>query len=282
MSELLARAGFVELHRCHAQPLVDLVGFLIGQPPSLSEEEELMAMAVAGFRAQPMPTRVWLQGVGVTMQAAAGQTDPVTASGLRDQLLAQLYAEASGQQTGPLSVVLRHVEVLQFDWVAQLALTRRDAEGILALAERVAADADAPIDRGPERDRAFVDQLGTDFLFGATADKQFLSSGELFGRLLRDDWERIDAEWRRQVLARAEQLTAANVERVYRTPEPAAEPAPMDAATFESEMARLRADGECYRILSDVMLDSHVTSLNIIENIGGGDGYWTRTNDYGY
>ena len=60
-------------------------------------------------------------------------------------------------------------------------------------------------------------------------------------------------------------------------------PNPNDKAAMQAwlikKRAEMKANQACWKIMQDISLRSHVISMNIIEGIGGGDGYWKITND---
>ena len=100
--------------------------------------------------------------------------------------------------------------------------------------------------------------------------KQILCSASLIWALLESNWKRLTGDQREQFRRNYHARTAGM--------QPAAGGAGPVATTGRPDtgksMAEFQARQNMLRIMSDMNLQTHATSLNIIENIGGTGNYW--------
>jgi transcription-repair coupling factor (superfamily II helicase) len=102
--------------------------------------------------------------------------------------------------------------------------------------------------------------------------KQVLCVTNLLYQVIEYNWKRLSHE---QQQAYKQQLIAQNVPPVPATPQVNEPPVDTnDPAALYAYQLKMQQETEYWTMMSNISLQSHVTSMNIIENIGGTGNYW--------
>ncbi|MEM7156742.1 MAG: hypothetical protein AAF799_28090 [Myxococcota bacterium] len=279
--QVLAEAGGLQLTEGEVDVGLDLVRLLIDTDPSAQEREALTQHSVDDFRQHPAAFLEQLRQIAASVQQVRALRNPTEVALARQAIFASLYAAVEPMEpaTRPplMQVVLSHVQVRAFDPRTQLLCTSRDLAGAVALAEFEAMLAGRPLELTPQQRTEMEAELVTAFQTGGLEVQQRLCVAGPMWAMTEANWSRFDEAQREQLRAqfRASFGGGAAYAEVPGVEVPEPEPAsaePPTSAVGDAYAARVNA--ETFRIMQEMSLQHHATTLNIIENMGGTGNYW--------
>lgn len=269
---VLASEGGLTLTSEHFDAGVDLIQFIIGQPVKASELKELEAKLVEEFGQMPGEVIRQLTDIQGSLRQLHALTDPGQISLARQQLFGALYQATlpMPEADKPLmvQVINRYIRVLAVDPYQGLLLTDRDADGLLNFLAFMSGLNGQPVVLTPELQRGFEQDLARSFPGLAPPQKQVVCAGSVL-------WTILDAHWKRLTPGQQEQFRQQyRMAAAMPPPQPVYPAAPSGAGSGLDAIADAEARQRMFEILSDVSLQQHVTSLNIIENMSDSGNYW--------
>ena len=256
----------------HLDAGIDLIQFIVGQPIKKSEVAALEARLIEEFRQMPDEIIRQLADIQGSMRQLHTLTDPGQIGLARQQLFGALYQATlpMPEADKPLmvQVINRYIRVLATDPVQGLLLTDRDADGLLNFLAFMSGLNGQPVALTPELRRGFAQDLARGFPGLAAPQKQVVCAGSVL-------WTILDARWKRLTPDQQEQFRQQyRMAAAMPPPQPAYPAAPSGAGAGLDAIADAEARQRMFEILSDVSLQQHVTSLNIIENMSDSGNYW--------
>ncbi|MEM6797568.1 MAG: hypothetical protein AAF725_26610 [Acidobacteriota bacterium] len=233
---------------------LEMIRFLSGEDSTAAEAARLRQDALGQFEEDPVQFAEGMAFIEGVLTAARSTSDVAEIAGYRMVLFNVLYALnqelPASERPALLEIVFAKNPVIAYDPATQLALTARDlrsAVKIYAFGSGAAPDAlDGPWieEQVAELERTVVPAFAG---LGLT-EKQFLATAGVLWTVLETNLDRFTP---RQL---------AELRQGHSQPPPSQPSETMDANTA--------------RFLSQLSLQQHVSTLNVIENIGGTGDYW--------
>ncbi len=218
--------------------LTQMVQFLVGGPLTQAERQAIAADMSNDFRRDPASARQELNDIQALAQQMSGLSNPLEIGQVRQALLGALVAEyKGGYRSGTVDVVLNRIQPMAWDGNRQLVLTGQDFQGLVNYLGFVRG---TPLS-GREIGELQA-QLVRDFSSLSDQEQVFVCNGSLVWNL---------------VSANANRLGQQAVQQQY-------------SATQDQQM-----DPAVYRQLARMSLENHASMMNVINNMGGSDDYWT-------
>lgn len=229
----------------------DLMEFLANTRFSEQELAVMVNEMVEDAQKDPATYRASVKDTDEVRAAARQLQDPLKLGLLRQMLLGQYYAyHLQGHRSATLELVLTKVQPLAWDAKRQLILTTADLHGLLGYLsfqnQRLG---------GPGIGQAERSELARQFVqgFSQLTDEQMglVCSGALVWQTVAANWQRLSqqqqAGWAQQSVSQGGGYNPSGGGQI---------------------------DPHSYQKLSRMMLESHATNMNIIENMGGSGDYW--------
>lgn len=260
-SEVLASKDGFNLTRAGVGIGVGLVQFIIGGPILPAEVEEMERQSVVEFNQDP----AWFTGQLTSLEQALrrlqGLTDTVQIGLGRQQLFSELHlaTRAIPEADRPLLVRIleRYVRVLAVDEANRLVLTDRDVDGYLSYSAFLSGLTGMSLEVNPDLRTEVTEQLVAGFSTMPLEQRQMLCMASLLWTVVEANWQRLNESQRGQV-----------------TQSVAAQYGNTGATNPQAAAADWNARQNMMKIMSDMNLQSHALSMNIIENVGGTGNYW--------
>ena len=269
---VLLRAGDLVLRASDFQTACTLAALLVDRPLAEGERARLLEASRRDFPVDPAGFLAQVQEVRRAIEPILATADPLRIAELQQALLAEIHLSSRSIPAESRPEIVRlmdeNVRVLSIDAENRLVLTGRAADAFLALGDlegRVAGR--TPLSSCV--DRAEVERsLAERFEGGAIEEKRGLCSLPVAWKVIEYNWTRLGEAERARLAANLGFETA-------REPDAAAPPG-VDAAKGDllQRQADLRSRQQMFDMMNRMSLQQHVTSLNIIENMGGVGNYW--------
>jgi len=279
-NEILAQADGLTLTTAHVDVGVALAQFIVGQPLKSSEIKALQRQSAVEFQQQPGYFLQEIQQIDQSMQQLRTLTDPWQIGLARQVLFSSLYlataAMPEAQKPLLIQMINRYIKVLATDPANQLVLTTQDADAVahyIAFMSRLNGQMMALT---PSLKNNYRHELAANFSTLPLEQKQFLASASLIWKLIEHNWRQLSASQRSEL---QQQLLSQQVVASA----PAAAPAPETSSNTSAQILQKQQDmwhqQQMWDMMNNMSLQSHATTLNIIENIGGTGNYWEVTDN---
>jgi hypothetical protein len=284
--QVLANHNGYTLTIGHFNAGLGILQFIIGQPVKPSELQELKRTLLKEFQVNPSEVIRQLSSLGQSLQTIRQQTDPYRIGLARQELFTALYVATRHMKESDkpllIQIMNRYIKVLVYDSANKLALTDKDAVGMMRYLAFTSELAGRKIMLTPDMQRSFTADLANRFASMPLEQKKLLCSASLIWHLMETNWNRLTPAQRQQF------------RKAYTTQIPAASPnfAPTTGTTYTppaasvnskksmaQQMRDFNAKQNMFNMMNQMNMNSHALSLNIIENIGGTGNYWKVT-DY--
>ena len=278
---VLSTSNGLELKQSHIQIGVALLEFIIGQRITSGEVKELEKASIPEFDAQPQAFLNEIAEIETAMKQIYTVADPVSIGTVRQQLFAALYLATVNMKEADkpmlIQVMNRYANVLNYDAQNNLVLTEMDVSGFTSYVAFQSQLMGAQITEADKT--AYQNQLVAYFPHMSVQERQYICSGNLIWKTVEGNWNSMTEQQQQQVIVQYRQQLNYNTTTNYQDH--------MDAEAdkwrkyYEEKYPITDTNGgkntcwECFKIMSDMQTQSHVTTMNIIENIGGSDNYWT-------
>lgn len=239
---------------------IGLAWFLTTQIPTEADMQAIAEAEVEEFKADPKNFRDGANFVGQLLTQATKYTNPIEVGlyrmGVFNEIWAAVEEVPAAQRGHLLNYIFEHNPVLAYDRENKMVFTA--ADGVSAM--RYLMFVNGITDPTAEQLAAVEPTLKTlaeNYVAMPIESKQQLAVASLMWQVVGAYWAQLTPEQKQQMLAQLQQQQQTSV---------AQQPAPQ--ANYEN------MDPESLRILSEISQMQHVTSMNIIENIGGTGNYW--------
>jgi len=297
---VLAQKGNFTLTSNHLEIGVNLTQFIIGQAVKPSERNELRLKLIEEFNAMPQQALQQIDGLGQSMQKIRSLTNAVQIGYARQQLFAALYKATYQMQEyqKPLliQVINRYIKVLAFDPANNLVMTDKDALGLMKYLAFNSELMGQKIEISQQLYQSTVAEMVQKFQTMPLQQKQVLCSSGLLWQYVEYCWNQLSPaqkkQYQTQFLAQV-QAQNPNYQQYQTQPDYSSQQYQQQYQQYQqqyqqqgqtkkspAEMMRdFNSRQQLYNMMSNMSTMSHVTSLNIIENMGDSGGYWKMT-DY--
>jgi hypothetical protein len=263
---LVAEARGLSLRQGHLDNVFFLLEFLMGKDLTAKEKQTVRATVLEEFKSDP---RAFLHDAGQLADALAVikvTADPVQVGLLRQQIYAALYFH--GKTLKPeevpsyVQILNGHLKPLADDVQNGLVLTSKDADGLYRYLDFMNQLQGFASSWTPESQRTFRDTLRTQFYAMSLEQKQLACSASLLWTVLEGEWSKLTEAQRATFVAQ------------YRQQSPSGLPPQTGGEASALSSSDALAQQQLVEMMSRMSLQSHMTSMNIIENMGGTGNYW--------
>ncbi|MEZ5306712.1 MAG: hypothetical protein R2684_06140 [Pyrinomonadaceae bacterium] len=270
---VLATSGGKQLKEDHVQVYVNLLQFIIGQKIKAAEATQIRNESIREFNEDP---KKYLDEVGQwegVLNRLRQTTDPVQIADGRMMFVREFYKFTQNTPANDLPATIkifnRYVQVLHYDTKTQLVLTNKDIDAVLSYID-------------------FSRQMAGMTRLGAVEKKNFKTylpqyyaqlpaQYQAAFALMPIVWEVIDGQWKRLTPAQRKQATAQfQAQNVQQQVPQYQQQTPTGAYQNQQQMQQ---QAQMYQTLSNMSRSSHMTTMNILENIGDGGGYWKMSDN---
>ena len=271
------------------------VEFAIANKLSAHEKAQIKSQAIREFQSNPSGLIQEARNLHTGMQQIYQLTEPVRIALGRQALIAELHKAtmnlSEAQKPILIKLINTHSPVLAYDPQTNSVFTENNFQGLvdyIKFTYKIAGKA-API----ENKNTFRQQMIEQFPYLPLEQKQSFCATTLMYNMMQASWNQMTPQQRRDYKS---QFVAQNT-NYYNPPNYSDNsnsggnaqnwtgemPDPNDKAAMNAWLIRKRAEMNsnqaCWNMMQNMSLQNHATSMNIIENIGGGNNYWEVTND---
>ncbi|MCP4221091.1 MAG: hypothetical protein GY765_41060 [bacterium] len=280
-AQVLGRQGNLVLSGSHFNAGIGLVQFIIGQSVKSSEAAELKSKLMEEFNVAPGEVLRQLNSISQSLQRIRTVTDPFRIGLARQELFSALYRATAqmreDQKPLMIRVMNRYFKVLAVDAVNNLLLTDKDAEGMMRYLAFNSELMGRRIALTPQLLHSVTADMVAKFNSMPLETKRILCSAGLLWKVMETNWNRLTAAQKQQYFNAYRTQMAGNLQ-----PAPTQTPqtnygSGNNASSSKSvtqQMMDFQAKQNMFTMMNNMNLNSHATSLNIIENMGGTGNYW--------
>jgi hypothetical protein len=269
--QVLAQSQGYQLKESDLVPAIYFLNFLVQGQISQQEMVYLAQSSATEFQQNPAAFMNELQTLNQSIARAQTVTDPLKLGEFRQTIIGEFFAAAQNvpQQQMPamLQVLFKNAPVLAFDPNTKVALTTQDLQASMLYLQELYSYQGQNLDQQQVNQMAY--QLAQNFQQLDRPTQNFLASGCVVLAVFRANIAKMN-QAQQQALAQSYQQQNANYQPSYQ-PQQAYQPS-TSAAGKQWENWH---NQQSMQIMQDTMNQNHVTMMNVIENMGGSDNYWT-------
>ncbi len=288
----LAVKGNYALTEQHVQFYVNLVQFVVGQNIKKSETREIRTQAISEFNTNPQAFFAELDQFYTFMSQLYKQTDPLKIANGRMYFISQFYkiTQASQKQNLPslIKISNRYVKVLHYNPQTQIALTNKDIEAVLNYIDFNRQLSGYAGLRYAEK-RTFKQHMPKYFSQLSTQQQAVFIIMPIVWKSMEWQWSRLTPKQKQHVIAQHRTAEVQNMQKnkpQYQT---------SNAGNYQNQQSqssqttssspylnqlKLQQRQQMFNIMNNINQNTHMNSLNIIENMGGSGNYWEMTPNY--
>ncbi len=299
--ELAKNSTFV-LKEKEVRIYATLLEFLIEANLKSDELQELKKAVMADFEANPKALLQDAKQVEDALKMIYAQTNVLQIGVARQGLFANFHAyvlqNPALQEEAFFRILYEHLQVVAFDKVNNLVLTDKDVEAYLKYVN-FTNDLLVGGQKMPASEKnAFKEQLSKGFVQLPLDQKQVFCSARLLWQIVEANWNQMTAAEQEQAVAGLQSQMVGNphsnssVLNNYQTTKDQYSQmsgeeivAEMDAdlkrwaaekgMTVEEYLEYRRDFNASFPMLQRASMQNHATMMNVIENMGVGDSYWS-------
>ena len=299
----LAQQAGQTLTESHIQIYIGFMQLLIGQAVTTSEENQLRQEKIADFRNNPSATINDINQTEAGLKQVYQQNNPQAVAMMREQFFANIYQAVQQnpelQNTSFMQILGNYVQIVSYDPSTGLTLSNRDIAGYINYLMFQQMLAGQQIQLSPEEFAAFQMQLLQQFTSMQVEQKQTIAYASFLWQAIAQQWSSMNSQEQRQYagqfqqqqgvsastsnygsynnLSNTNQSTAYGEESIDAmtaryTREAASRGITIDQY-IDYKQRDMSANNAAFNSIQNMMTESHAISLNIIENMGGGDTY---------
>ncbi|MEN8216556.1 MAG: hypothetical protein ABFS56_09305 [Pseudomonadota bacterium] len=274
---VLAKQNGHMLKTGHVEVYQKFTSFIISQALSYSEKSAIQADTLKEFKTNPIALLKDVAETDQAMQQAYQLTNPIYIGLVRQALIAELHKAtrqmSEAEKAELIKIINRHAPVLAFDQANNLAFTLNDFEGLLNYIRFMNDLQNQPVTITEVQKQQFKREIIGKFASLPLEQKQMLCVTNLLYQVIDYNWKLLSHE---QQQAYKQQMIAQNVppQQMPATPQVSRNEPPNDPAALYAYQLKMQQEREYWTMMSNISMQSHVTSMNIIENMGGTGNYW--------
>jgi hypothetical protein len=293
--KILARKNGYRFTENHFSAIVKFLEFIIGEKISNSEKQFLKQAELNGFNQNPQNEVSQIEKINNSMQGLYKISDPIKLGVSRSALFNQLYFAfkkiPKNSQPAFSQIMNKHVKILSYDKSSGLILTQRDVDGFINYLMFMQYLNGMNTIFSYDLRKAITNDLITKFQTFSLDKKKIISSGDLLWTIIEMNWKRMSLAQKQQFILkyrgqtgyssvndsfnRGVQMgkrTAQNIinninkSKVYTSRS--------RKKSIIERQREFQAKQNMFKMMYNMNLQTHATTLNIIENIGGTGNYW--------
>lgn len=239
--------------------------FILDHNLNFIEIEEAKKEAKKTFMNNPIGTLNEIAEIDQQMQQVYRLTDVQTVGLVRSGLLLHVYDALLKEPQMPLlgKLINKHCKILAYDMYNNLAFTQKDADGLINLVEFISKINGNQNKISAYERRQTTSQLAQNFNNLNLQEKQLLATMGITNGYIQTVYNKASFTQKNQIKNELNNSLALNKNNNQNQ-----QGSGVDYTKFNNMSA------SSYQILSNMMLSSHVTNMNILSNIGGSGDYW--------
>lgn len=264
---VLANSQGYQLRESHLVPTLQFLNFLVQDQINQQELTYLVQSSVQQFQQNPQGFLTELQTMNQSIARAQTIQDPLMLGEFRQKVIGEFYAasqQVPANQIPPLlQVLFRRMPVVAYDPNTKAALTQSDLQCAMHYLKELYQYQGQAIP-----DQTLI-QMGNSLAQNFTQldpkTQNFLASGGIVLTIFRTNVARMNQAQQQSLAQSYQQQQAA-----YSQPSTSGGSTSVAAKQWENWHNQ-----QSFKIMQDTMNQNHVTMMNVIENMGGSDNYWT-------
>lgn len=265
---VLFSAGSINYTEADFEKIKRFAEFLLDHKLNFAEIKEAKKEAEFSFRQNPLGTINEISDIDQQMQQVYSLKDVQTIGLVRSALLFHVYDALLREPQMPLlgRLIDKHCKVLAYDVTNTLVFTQKDVDGLLNLMEFIGKiNGNTAKFSTAERNQA-AQQLTNNFNSLSLQEKQLMSIMGIMNDYIQTVYNKSSFTQKNQIKAELNKSFATNNNNI------SSQNSSVDYSKFNNMSA------SSYQMMSNMMMSSHVTNMNILSNIGGSGDYWTIKN----
>lgn len=258
---VLSQSQGYQLNESHLVPGISFLNFLIQDQVTQQELSYLVQSSIQQFQANPAVFMQEIQGLNQSVMQAQAIRDPMMLAEFRQKVLAEFYGAATqvpANQIPPyLQILFKRVPVVAYDAQRKVVLTQPDLQAAMAYVQELHAYQGQNVPMETLNQMAY--QLSSNFTQLDSQSQILLSNGTLVLAIFRANVQRMN-QAQQQAMAQNYQQTQAYSNT---------------GSSVATKQWENWHNQQALNIYQETMNQNHVTMMNVINNMGGSDDYWT-------
>lgn len=282
---VLAVNNGVQLTIADVDVYVKVVQFVIGEKLKPTEVVEIQNEAIREFNQDPKKYLEDIKQVGQMMNQIYKLTDPIKIAEGRLMFLGEFHKIAQSTPQKDWSSVLkiqnRYLKVLQYNAQNGLLLTNKDVDAFLNFIDFTRKlNSEALLTSAVKNE--FRASLIENYLELSTEQQALFVVMPIIWQVVDGQWKKLSPQQQKQVIAQFKSQNNQGASQNNVATNQTSTPKTTNSGnkgnlTAQQKLLRKRM---MYQMMSNMSRSRHLTTMNIIENIGGTGNYWTLSNNY--
>ena len=250
----------------HFEKIRRFAEFLLDTKLNFIEISEAKREAKSTFLSNPLGTLNEVAEIDQQMQQVYNLTDVQTVGLVRSALLLHVFDALSREPRMPLlgKYIEKHCKILAYDVANNLVFTQKDANGFLNLMEFIVKINGSNAKYSFLERKQAIQHLSQNFNSFNLQQKQAMAIMGILNDYIQTVYQKASFLQKNQIKEELNNSFAnANTNNIYNT-----------TSTTINNSGYNNMDARSYQMLSNMMMTSHVTSMNIISSISGSGDYW--------
>lgn len=249
----------------HFEKVRRFAEFLLDQKLNFAELKDAKDEAKKTFMANPSATLNEVEEIDQQMQQVYALTDVQTVGLVRSALLLHVYDALLREPQMPLlgKYIEKYCKVLAYDFPNNLVFTQKDADGLLNLIEFVAKINGNPTKLSDSERHQTTQQLAKNFNNLSLQEKQLMCIMGIMNDYIQTVYNSATFAQKNQIREELNKSFAAAADKSH-----SSQNTDLDYSKFNN------MNESSYQLLSNMLLSSHITNMNILNAAGGSDDYW--------
>lgn len=283
-SQVLAIQQGYQYTEAHFQTIVQFTEFLINQPLNMFELQTNRQEAIYNFNQNPAAAIQDVNEISNSMQQLYATQNLTQIALVRSAILCQFYTaiNQSGESPYVWQLIQTYSNILAYDTDNNLVLTQKDVNGYLALMEFYAQISGQQFYLNWNELQQFQQLMVQSFLQGTLEDRQSLVSMALMDDYVLGSYQQMSYNEQQNFTNsylnqnnnynnNNSSYSDYNEDNLW---PPGVSTTQEKQAYIAQRQAEIEESNYFYNTLSNMQLESHVTTMNIIESMGETSNYW--------
>lgn len=239
--------------------------YILDHKLSFIELNDAKKDAEKSFKANPIGTLNEIAEIDGQMQQVYSLTDVQKVGLVRSALLLHVYDALLREPQMPLlgKLIDKHCKILAYDINNNLVFTQKDADGLYNLIDFIAKINGNFTSITANEKRQATKLLTDNFYTLNLEEKQLLAIMGIMNDYIQTVYNRANFTQKNQIKEELNKSFAASTPSTNTH-----QNSGVDYSRFNN------MDARSYQMMSNMLMTSHVTSMNIISSIGGSGDYW--------
>ncbi len=294
--KILAQKNGYKFTEEHFNVLVRFLEFIVGEKITESDKNLLLKGEINGFNRNPYDEISQIEKINTSMQALYRINDPIKIGYSRSELFKQLYFAfnkvSKDKQPAFSRIMNKYLKMIVYDNKTGLALTQKDVDGYINYLMFVEYLKGGNSNFSYELRKSIENELSSKFISMSLEQKKIISSGSILWALIESNWKKFTPSQRLQYIRQFRNKLYGNyssnyqkyVQEGYELGKQQGQEiinnilksrhSSSKRMSLLQKQREFQARQNMMRMMYNTNLQTHATSLNIIENIGGTGNYW--------